>query len=147
MSPSTKPQNLANHSRYVPGFHFFTGALVMANLVWSLRHLYFNRTGAAVDLVVIALCLMGLFWYTRAFSVAVQDRVIRLEEQLRFARVLPADLLSRIDEFTPGQLVALRFASDAELPDLCRRVLADRITSRAEIKKMVKQWRPDYMRA
>lgn len=140
-------QNAANHARYVPGFHFVTGTLVLANLVWSLYHLYVIRTGASVDLVVIALSLLGIFWYSRAFAMAVQDRVIRLEERLRMARLLPADLQSRCDDFTASQLIALRFASDAELPELARKVLADRVTGRAEIKKMIKQWRPDHMRA
>ncbi|MEP6619572.1 MAG: DUF6526 family protein [bacterium] len=140
-------QTAASHARYVPGFHFVTGMLVIANLAWTLYHLYVIRTGTSVDLVVIALSLVGIFWYARAFSMAVQDRVIRLEERLRLARLLPADMQSRGDEFTADQLIALRFASDEELPDLARRVLSDRVGTRGEIKQMIKQWRPDYMRA
>jgi hypothetical protein len=77
----------------------------------------------------------------------VQDRVIRLEMQLRLRQTLPADLHARIDDFTPKQLVALRFASDEELPQLCRTVLNDRVMEQKAIKKMIKKWRPDHLRA
>ena len=77
----------------------------------------------------------------------VQDRVIRLEERLRYERVLPADLKPRIGEFTVSQLVSLRFASDAELPALARKVLEEKMNERKAIKRMVKTWRPDYSRA
>jgi hypothetical protein len=73
--------------------------------------------------------------------------VIRLEERLRYERVLPADLKPRIEEFTVSQLVALRFASDAELPGLARKVLDEKMNERKSIKQMVKNWRPDYLRA
>jgi len=77
----------------------------------------------------------------------VQDRVIRLEERLRCERLLPADLKPRIAEFTVSQLVALRFASDAELPALARKVLDEKISERKPIKQLVKNWRADYLRA
>lgn len=144
---SASSQSAASHARFVPGFHFVTGILVLANLGWSVYHLYVIRTGASVDHVVVAFALLGVFWYTRAFSMANQDRLIRLEERLRLARLLPADMQSQCDEFTAEQLIALRFASDAELPDLAKKVLAGRIANRAEIKKMITQWRPDHMRA
>jgi hypothetical protein len=77
----------------------------------------------------------------------VQNRVIRLEERLRYERVLPADLKARIPELTLTQVVSLRFASDAELPTLARKVLDDKMTERKAIKQMVKSWRPDFLRA
>jgi len=83
----------------------------------------------------------------RIFALSVQDRVIRLEMRLRLAELLPMDLKGQINEFTVAQLVGLRFASNEELPELARRVLQDRITDRTAIKKMVKNWRPDYLRA
>jgi hypothetical protein len=73
--------------------------------------------------------------------------VIRLEMQLRLRQLLPADLQSRIDDLTPKQLVALRFASDEELPALCRTVMNDKVVDQKSIKKMIKQWRPDHLRA
>lgn len=81
------------------------------------------------------------------FALTVQDRVIRLETRLRLERLLPADLKARILEFSVGQLIALRFASDAELPDLARRVLDEKVKDKKAIKQMIKTWKPDYLRA
>jgi hypothetical protein len=77
----------------------------------------------------------------------VQDRLIRLEERLRLARLLPADMQSKCDEFTADQLIALRFASDSELPELAKRVHAEKIAERGAIKALVRTWRADHMRA
>jgi hypothetical protein len=84
-----------------------------------------------------------LYLFVRVFATGAQDRVIRLEERLRFGRLLPDDLKPRIEEFTRAQMVGLRFASDAELPDLARRVLNEDIQNREVIKKMIKEWRAD----
>ena len=146
MATPTKPQSAESHAQYVPGFHFVTGGLVMLNLFWSLYHAWMVRTGTSVDLIVIALSLLGIFWYARAFGVANQDRIIRLEERLRLSQLLPTDMQARTGEFTPDQLIAMRFASDAELPDLARTVLSKGTTTRAEIKGMIKTWRADHMR-
>jgi len=61
--------------------------------------------------------------------------------------VLPADLQTRCAEMTIDQVVALRFASDAELPLLARKVLDEKLTERKAIKQLIKCWRPDYQRA
>jgi len=83
----------------------------------------------------------------RLFALAVQDRVIRLEERLRYAQVLPPDLQGRTRELTIDQIVSLRFASDAELSSLIRKVLDERLTQRKAIKQLIENWRPDYQRA
>jgi len=101
---------------------------------------------SAVHLLTAAALLIFMF-NARAFALKVQDRVIRIEERIRFERVLPADMHARIGEFTIDQLVALRFASNAELPDLARRVLEEKVNDRAVIKQMIKTWRPDLARA
>jgi Family of unknown function (DUF6526) len=80
-------------------------------------------------------------------TLVVQNRLIRLEERLRLQRLLPADLQPRIAEFTVAQLVSLRFASDAELPALARKVLDEKLDDRRAIKQLVKNWKPDYLRA
>ena len=77
--------------------------------------------------VLMALALFVLAFFARVFALTVQDRVIRLEMRLRLAEILPADLRPRIPEFTVGQLVSLRFAGDAELPALARKVLDEKI--------------------
>jgi hypothetical protein len=84
--------------------------------------------------------------YARSFALRAQDRVIRLEEQLRFQRLFPPDLLPRIDEFTRSQYIALRFASDTEVAQLARTVLDEKITAQKQIKQMIRHWRPDHLR-
>jgi hypothetical protein len=85
--------------------------------------------------------------FSRLFSLTVQDRLIRLEMRLRMASVLPVDMRSRISEFTVAQLVSLRFASDEELPALARKVLDEKMNDRKSIKKLIKNWQPDELRA
>jgi len=143
-----KEQTFANHSRVVPAFHMVALPILLLNVVYSiyeLVHTWF-LFGALVSLLVsIALLLVAL--YARMFALAVQDRVIRLEMRLRLEKLLPADLKPRIPEFTVSQLIALRFASDAELPDLARRVLDEKVQDRKTIKQMIKTWKPDHLRA
>jgi len=141
-------QNFSNHTKLVPPFHFFVLPVLALNLIWSLYHLWklhFSFEGFVGLLLALALALGFLF--ARVFALSVQDRVIRLEERLRLARLLPDELKPRIDEFTVSQLVALRFACDEELPMLARRVLAENLQSRKAIKQLVRTWRADYQRA
>ena len=140
-------QSFATYERYVPGFHFLAGGLILTNLVWAIVRFASVRDGATGIGLLSAASLPLLFWYTRSFPIAVQDRLICLEERLRLGRLLPPDLQARIGDFSPGQLIAMRFASDGELPDLARRVLMDNITSRVSIMQMIRTWKPDYLRA
>lgn len=141
------PQTYANHRRYVPLYHFVLAAILLANFGWSIRRVIKWPTYDHGMTLVLALGLLLLYGYVRAFPKAVQDRLIRLEERLRMERLLPADMKPRIGEFTPEQLIGLRFASDAELPDLARKVLAEDISGRESIKRLIGAWRPDYLRA
>jgi hypothetical protein len=141
-------QNLANHAKFVPAFHFFAVPVFVVNFVWSLfrlRTLGFSFAG--VFGVLFAAALVVLVFLARLFALAVQDRVIRLEEQLRYERMLPAELQARAGELTMEQIIALRFASDAELTALTRKVLEEKLTERKAIKRLVKNWKPDYLRA
>jgi len=97
--------------------------------------------------VLVGAALIALFVMARNSVVTVQDRLIRLEMRLRLAGALPADLCPRIPEFTVAQLVSLRFASDAELPALARKVLDEKLNDRNGIKQLVKDWQADYLRA
>jgi hypothetical protein len=140
-------QNFANHTKLVPLFHCVVLPILFINLVSSIMHAVHSfsaRSGIAV-LTAVALLLLAL--YARGFALTVQDRVIRLEMQLRLQNLLPADLRPRIPEFTTSQLVALRFASDAELPDLARKVLAEKLAERKAIKQLIRDWQPDNLRA
>jgi hypothetical protein len=141
-------QDFAHHTRVVPVYHFFAIPVMVINFVWSLfrlRTLGFSFAG--IFGVLLAAALVVLVFYARLFPLAVQDRLIRLEERLRCERLLPADLRPRIGEFSADQLVALRFACDAELPLLARKVLDEKLTERKAIKKLIKNWKPDYQRA
>jgi len=141
-------QNFANHGKIVPPFHFFAIPVFLINFLWSLYRLWqlgFSFTG--IFGVILAAALVILVFEARLFALAVQDRVIRLEERLRYAQVLPADLQARTGELTINQIVSLRFASDAELPTLARKVLDEKLTERKAIKQLIKRWKPDYQRA
>jgi hypothetical protein len=81
----------------------------------------------------------------RSWATHLQDRVIRVEERIRLAAILPEPLRSRIAELSDSQIVGLRFASDAELPALFQRAVDEKL-SRADIKKAIIDWRPDYSR-
>jgi hypothetical protein len=121
---------------------------LIVNFVSSLVRLFrFGLTYNTILGFFVAIALVLTHFYVRNFALAVQDRVIRMEMRLRLAEILPAEMRSRIPEFTLGQLVALRFASDTELPGLAKKVLDEKLTDRKAIKQMVKDWQPDYMRA
>lgn len=140
-------QNFSNHAKFVPLFHFFVGPVLMVNLVWSIVRAVRHFSADNVFAAVVAAALLVLSFYARLFALAVQDRVIRLEMRLRLQGLLSPDLRPRIPEFTVSQLIALRFASDAELPALARKVLDEKIADRKAIKKMVQQWQADTLRA
>jgi hypothetical protein len=143
-----KPQSLSNHSRYVPAFHFFVLPVLLINIGGAIHRLV--KAGISYNSVfglVLALALFMFAFYARTFALTVQDRLIRLEMRLRLTEILPAELRSRIPEFTVGQLVSLRFAGDAELPALARIVLDDKMNDRKAIKQLIKDWQGDYLRA
>lgn len=142
-SPS---QTYSNHRRFVPLYHYVTALLLVVYLLWSLYRLIRSFGLDSVMGLVLALAVALLFFYTRTFPLTAQDRIIRLEERLRLERLLPPELRGRIPELTPGQLIGLRFASDEEAPELCRRVLAGELKGREEIKKQIRAWRPDELR-
>jgi hypothetical protein len=142
----TGSQSLATHARIVPGFHYGVVGAFTLNFLWSMVRLFRLPGIDALVGVITALGLLGLVFYARMFPLRVQDRIIRLEMSLRLASVLPADLRARIGSLRPGQLVALRFASDAELPGLVRQVLDESLTDRREIKRRIREWQADHLR-
>lgn len=143
---SAAPQSYENHAKMVPMFHGVTFGLLVINLGWACVRAFRNfSTGTVVALLLAVALILVMFW-ARLFALGVQDRVIRLEERLRMAQLLPDDLKPRIGDFTTEQLIALRFASDEELPGLARRVLNEGITDRKTIKQAVKNWRADHQR-
>jgi hypothetical protein len=143
----TQPQSFENHTRLVPPFHMVTLPIFIVNLLWAIYRMVRVPSVDSLVALLLAVGFILLSLYARFFVLTVQDRVIRLEMQLRLKGLLPPDLQGRIPEFTPRQLVALRFASDEELPELCRTVLRDNMREGKAIKKMIKNWKADYLRA
>lgn len=143
----SETQTLENHAKFVPAFHIGVLGTFTLNLGWSLYRVVHAFSVEAMISVLLAIAFILLAFYARIFALTVQDRVIRLEMRLRMLQLFPADLQSRIPEFTVNQLVALRFASDAELPGLARKVLESKFDDRKTIKKMIQNWQPDFLRA
>ena len=143
--PEKKPQNYDNHAKFIPIFHYIALPLLLVNFFGALFQVTqditfysFNQLGLSISLIVVAV-------FTRLFALKAQDRVIRLEEQLRRQTLLPDALKLRATRLTMEQIVALRFASDEELADLTQDAL-DNNTSAKALKQAVKHWRPDYDR-
>ncbi len=141
-------QSLQNHTRFDPLFHFTVMPLLLINLGFSIYiaihngHAYLHTHLWAIVMAVVLILIAGV---ARSSALRAQDRVIRLEERLRLASLLPADQRIHIPEFTTRQLIALRFASDAELPTLAHRTLTQNLEPKA-IKQAIVTWRPDYDR-
>ncbi len=140
-------QSFRNHARVVPMFHFWTLLPLTANLGWSLYRLGRDPSGNTVVQLVVAMALILGFVALRVQVLSVQDRVIRLEMRLRLASLLPTSMQSAIPQLSAKQLVGLRFASDAELPDLVQKVLAGQLATQKDIKAHIKDWQADYLRA
>lgn len=140
-------QNYSTHRQFTPPYHFFASPMAAIFLIWSIVRVVKNPNADTAYMLVGALALEAAVLMLRVSALRVQDRVIRLEERLRLSRVLPADLQPRIEELRPSHLVALRFASDGEVTELVRKVLADPTIKQSAIKKQVKQWRADHFRA
>jgi Family of unknown function (DUF6526) len=145
-------QNLANHARFDPLFHFFLGPVFILGVILSLIHFFahvghssFRDNFHAGLIVLLAVALLVAVFKERLYALKVQDRVIRLEERLRLSQILPEPLRSRIPELTEDQLIGVRFASDAEVPKLVERTLSEKL-SRKQIKQAIVNWRPDNWR-
>ena len=140
-------QSYQKHARWLPGFHFFVMPVLLVNLLNELRHLSMQPTRHFAWQVVVAAALVGVAFLSRIQALTVQDRVIRLEMRLRLRGVLPPDLQPSIDTLTHRQLVALRFASDAELAELVREVVSGKLSTSKDIKMRIKNWQADWLRA
>ena len=143
----TQEQTLRNHSRIVPAFHYGVFLPLLANLIWSIAQFGSGFSWQAVIQLIVAVALILMAASLRAQILRVQDRVIRLEMRLRLAHVLPASLQPSIAQLSPKQLVALRFASDAELAALVQKVLGGELATQKAIKAQIKEWQADFLRA
>src|SRR5436190_18030242 len=140
-------QTYKNHVRFLPAFHFFVIPILLLNALNAARHLLATPHRSTVLEFLVAAALLTLGFLSRVMALTVQDRVIRLEMRMRLQQCLPPDLRSKVNDLTSRQLVALRFASDAELPELVREVAAGRLKTAKEIKRRVRDWQGDFLRA
>jgi Family of unknown function (DUF6526) len=139
------PQTLANHGRIDPPFHYFV--LPVFAITWIVSIIFLVRHPGFFHfwIVIFNTALIVAAIRFRQYALKVQDRVIRLEERLRLATLLSDSLRPQIASLRERQFIALRFASDEELPALVERTLTANLAP-AEIKKSIKNWRPDYWR-
>jgi hypothetical protein len=139
------PQTLANHTKLDPLFHFVVLPVFALSAIGGTIHFLRHPSFHSGSFFVISVAALIAVLRIRIYALKVQDRVIRLEERLRLSTLCSEPLRSRIPELSEGQLIALRFASDAEVPKLAERALHEKL-SRADIKKAIQTWRPDYWR-
>ncbi len=143
---SEPAQSYKNHAKVIPAFHFFVVPILLANVIWSARIAIQAPTTGSILASATALALITAAFFARFFALKAQDRVIRLEMRMLLRELWPAGLHPKISELTMSQLIALRFASDAELPELAQTVLRDGIISQKQIKLMIEEWKADHQR-
>jgi hypothetical protein len=142
------PQTLKNHRRFQPAWHFFALPALLLNVVATVWHSLRHPIGYwAGWQIVVSVALLVAVAAARTQTLLVQDRLIRLEMRLRLRQVLTGALAGRITELTHRQLIGLRFAGDAELPALVERCLSGELKNDEAVKKQVKDWQPDWLRA
>ena len=140
------PQTYDNHTRWHAPFHFFAAPVMVTNVIVAVVQLFRNPGLDTGWWLVVSVALVVVTALVRANPLRAQDRVIRLEESLRYYQLLPDELAQRAASLRPAQMVALRFAPDEELEGLVREVLDGRLTKPAEIKRAIKNWRADMLR-
>jgi len=143
--PDNAPQSFANHTRLDPLFHFFALPVFGINFFLTIWNLFRNFSFTSAWMVVVALAASIAVFKIRTYALKAQDRVIRLEERLRLSMLLPESMRGKIATLREGQLIAMRFASDAEIPALVEKTLAGNLRG-GEIKKLIVTWRPDTFR-
>src|SRR6185436_17496064 len=139
-------QSFERHAKYVPMYHFVALPILIINFCWTVFRLIVGPGIDSAMAVLVALALMLTAFYARAFALRVQDRVIRLEMRQRLAALLPKEQHSAIAALSPRQCVAMRFASDTELPELVAAVVKGDIREGKAIKKLIKSWTVDDVR-
>ncbi len=139
-------QNYKNHARILTGYHRVLAVLLLAGLIGSLVNLFeswnTDNLYSASLLVLLFICSLFLYWYVRVFPLKAQDRAIRAEENFRHylltGKILPPGLRTQ-------QIVALRFASDEEFPELAHRSVTESLDGKS-IKQAIRKWRADHYR-
>jgi hypothetical protein len=139
-------QTFATHRRWIPAWHFFALPVLLINVFVVAARFWRDPRLVNGWAVLVAIALVTGIFISRSMPLRAQDRIIRLEERIRLERVLPGDMRGRIGNLTPEQFIGLRFAPDDEVPELTRRALNGELKTRADIKRAIRNWRPDHMR-
>ncbi len=139
-------QSYSNHTRWNPLVHFVVTPLLLLNFLSHVVRLFMEPSWAMAFWTLLSFTLILMSIAARLQALTAQDRLIRLEEKLRYREVLSPELAARFNELRTGQVIALRFASDAELGGLVERTLKGEFAKPGEIKKAIKDWRGDYLR-
>ncbi|HEX9199345.1 MAG TPA: DUF6526 family protein [Acidobacteriaceae bacterium] len=143
-----EPQTYSNHTRFDPIWHFFIAPVFLLNVffaIFLIIHHWPDHRAVLGWWIVLSIVFLLAVGRARQHSLTAQDRIIRLEERLRYAAVLPPDLLARCQALTIRQIIGLRFTSDDELPGLVKRALDENLTEK-QIKQAIVTWKPDYLR-
>ena len=139
-------QTYSSHRRFIPAYHFFVLPVLLINVIVTALRFARDPRGITAWQVAVALALFLGITLLRFMPLRAQDRIIRLEERTRLERLMPSDLRGRIADLTPNQLIALRFASDDEVPELTRRALNGELKTQGDIKRAIQNWRADHLR-
>jgi hypothetical protein len=142
----SQEQNYGNHTRWYPFGHFFIAPILLLNLVYQAYALYRNYEYTHVWLVVMSFMLVCMHVAARLQALKAQDRVIRLEERLRYRELLSPELARKASELPAGMIVAMRFASDAELQDIAEAAVSGKFESSKALKQAIKNWKADHHR-
>jgi hypothetical protein len=143
---ATTPQTFANHTRWQAPFHYFVVPVLLINIVWAVITFVKTPTWNSGWWIIVSVALVVMATLVRLNSLKVQDRLIRLEERLRYQQVLSPALLQQANALQTGQIIALRFAGDDELEELVSSALAGKFAKNSEIKRAIKSWRADTFR-
>jgi Family of unknown function (DUF6526) len=141
-------QSFKNHARLDPPMHFFIFPVLIFNFFFSIYitiHHWPNERVLHLWWIVVSIALLMLATRCRVNDLKLQDRIIRLEERLRLTSLLPPQEAAHAHELTIPQLVALRFASDIEVPALVHKTLTQNLEPKT-IKQSISNWRPDHHR-
>lgn len=139
-------QNYSNHIRRHPLFHFFLLPALTIHLGWTIARLWQQPSWDRAEQLLLAAALIVMALLVRTYALRAQDRVIRLEERLRYQRVLPTELAAKATELPVRFIIALRFAPDEELPELVRQALDGKFAKPDDAKRAIRNWRADYFR-
>lgn len=140
-------QTYATHRKWVPLWHYIATPIALLGLGKSLYDLRFGTDLHAIEKVVFMVGFAATAYLARQSAVTVQNRLIRLEERLRLQSVLPEGMRGRISELSTSQLIGLRFAVDGELAGLVERCVSGELKGAEQVKKEIRTWRPDELRA